>query len=136
MVASSTLTAALLNHRLFDQGIVGVFPHDERLLTYILAFLNTRLASELLREINPTANNSANYLKRLPIPFPNAQDVTETEALVESITGERCSEKLPIEEARARIEEVIRRIWNRKDTVGASLWKVSVESHQLTSAAT
>jgi adenine-specific DNA-methyltransferase len=136
MVASSTLTAALLNHRLFDQAIVGVFPHDERLLTYILAFLNTKLASELLREINPTANNSANYLKRLPIPLPNDQGVGEIDRLVQSITGEQQCEELTVEQARSRIEDIIRGIWNREDGAGASLWKASVEPHRLTSAAT
>jgi len=112
MVASSTLTAALLNHRLFDQGIVGVFPNDERLLKYILAFLNTRLATELLREINPTANNSANYLKRLPLPLPKEEDLHEIDVLVDTVIDERASQRHPMENVRARIETVICRIWN------------------------
>lgn len=109
MVASANLTAALLRCRLFDQGIVGVFPHDQRYLKYILAYLNTKLACELLREINPTANNSANYLKRLPFPIPSAEDLAEIDSFVDAIVteGEMAEEVLP------KIEMLIRRIWNR-----------------------
>ena len=47
-----------------------------------LGFLNTKLAMELLRQINPTANNSANYLKRLPVVAPKMGELGECDQLV------------------------------------------------------
>ncbi len=111
MVASSRLTAALLDHRLFDQGIVGVFPHDERLLKYLLGFLNSRLATEFIRAINPTANNSANYLKRLPLVLPSKAELAEVNDMVDlilhNISAELDSPTKIIEE----LENVVRTIW-------------------------
>lgn len=77
MIASTRLTAALLECRLFDQSIVGIFPKDKQYLKYLLGFLNTELATKLLRQINPTANNSANYLKRMPIVNPTDSELKQ-----------------------------------------------------------
>lgn len=67
MVKSTKIHAFLLDKRLFDQSIVGVFPKDKKHLNYLLAFLNSDVCSRILNVINHTANNSANYLKKLPI---------------------------------------------------------------------
>ncbi len=77
MVASTRLTAVLLECRLFDQSIVGIFPKNEQHLMYFLGFLNTELATKLLRQINPTANNSANYLKRMSIVNPTHSELKQ-----------------------------------------------------------
>ena len=69
MVKSSKLKAFLLEKRFFDQSIVGIFPKDEKHLYYILAFLNSDICNSILKVINHTANNSANYLKKIPIIF-------------------------------------------------------------------
>lgn len=95
MVASTRLTGALLEKRLFDQGIVGVFPASPGLLYYILGFLNSSIATTLIRQINPTANNSANYMKRLPLVTPTSDELTFIDPLVEraisqSRQGLRC----------------------------------------------
>ncbi|MEX0727110.1 MAG: class I SAM-dependent methyltransferase [Planctomycetaceae bacterium] len=82
MVASGRLTAALLENRLFDQSIVGVFPKDSRYLLFLLGFFNTTIATELVRQINPTANNSANYLKRLPFVTPTLHELEAANQLV------------------------------------------------------
>jgi len=71
MVKSNGIHAFLLQKRLFDQSVVGIFPKDPKHLYYILAFLNSDICSQLLRIINHTANNSANYLKKLPIILDN-----------------------------------------------------------------
>ena len=71
MVSSSKISAALIDERLFDQGIVGVFPKDRKYLYYLLAFFNSPTCNKLIRTINPSANNSANYLKKLPILIPS-----------------------------------------------------------------
>jgi len=92
MVASTKLTGALLEKRLFDQGIVGVFPASTKLLYYILGFLNSSVATTLIRQINPTANNSANYLKRLPFVIPTAKELAFIDPLVERAVNLSCEE--------------------------------------------
>ena len=67
MVRSNKLKAFLLEKRIFDQSIVGIFPKDKRHLYYLLAFLNSMTCNRILATINHTTNNSANYLKKLPI---------------------------------------------------------------------
>lgn len=82
MVSSRRVTASLLEGRLFDQSIVGVFPHDEKYLGYLLAFFNTELCTRLLRSINPTANSSANYVKQIPFVEPSAKQLRHVMSLV------------------------------------------------------
>lgn len=67
MVKSSKLTAFLLEKRLFDQSIVGIFPKSGKNLYYLLAFLNSGVCDRILKAVNHTTNNSANYLKKLPL---------------------------------------------------------------------
>jgi hypothetical protein len=83
MVSSRRVTAALLDHRLFDQSIVGIFPKSQEHLLYLLAFFNSAVCTRLLREINPTTNNSANYIKRLPFLEPPSRILREVTRLVE-----------------------------------------------------
>ncbi len=89
MISASSITAALIENKLFDQSIVGVFPKDENLTYYLLAFFNSPTCNQLIRTINPSANNPANYIKKIPFIEPNKAvliDVTEkTSAIVESI---------------------------------------------------
>lgn len=81
MVSSGRITGSLLENRLFDQSIVGIFPKDSDLLWIILAFVNTDRFTQTLRKINPSANNSANYVKRVPFILPNADEFIEIERL-------------------------------------------------------
>jgi adenine-specific DNA-methyltransferase len=76
MVSSGKATASLIQAGwLFDQSVVGVFPKNSLHLGFLLAFLNSRVCWQLLRQINPSANNSANYLRRLPIHLPSEQEL-------------------------------------------------------------
>lgn len=70
MIRSSRLTGALIDGRLFDQSIVGVFPKDETWVTYLLGFFNSSVCTELINAINPSTNNSANYIKKIPFLAP------------------------------------------------------------------
>ena len=76
MVKSSNIRAFLLENRVFDQSIVGIFPKDKSRLYYILAIMNSDIVNNLIHTINPTANNSANYVKQIPYIEP-AQDVID-----------------------------------------------------------
>ncbi|MFF0275150.1 Eco57I restriction-modification methylase domain-containing protein [Streptomyces sp. NPDC004330] len=88
MVSSTRIKAALIQEELFDQSIVGVFPRDPRLIPYLLAFLNSATGNTLVRTINPTVNNSANYLKKVPVIIPEDSVLERIDGLVSRIIEE------------------------------------------------
>jgi adenine-specific DNA-methyltransferase len=73
MISSSSITASLIENKLFDQSIVGIFPKDENLTYYLLAFFNSPTCNKLVRTINPSANNPANYIKKIPFIPPTEE---------------------------------------------------------------
>lgn len=73
MVSSSSITGALIKNRLFDQSIVGIFPKNEELIYFLLSFFNSPTCNELIRTINPSTNNSSNYIKKIPFIIPNKE---------------------------------------------------------------
>ncbi len=85
MIRSSRLTGSLIDGRLFDQSIVGVFPKDESLVNYLLAFFNSSICTKLINAINPSTNNSANYIKKIPFIAPDQTMRDEIESLILSI---------------------------------------------------
>jgi len=85
MVSSSKITASLLNGRLFDQSIVGIFPHDDSDTLYLLAFFNSPTCNTLIRTINPTANNSANYIKKIPFLKPDRTAQKRINTIIDTI---------------------------------------------------
>lgn len=85
MIRSSKLTGALIDGRLFDQSIVGVFPKDETWILYLLGFFNSSVCTELINAINPSTNNSANYIKKIPFIKPDNKTKDKVDALVEKI---------------------------------------------------
>ncbi len=94
MVSSSSITGAIIENRLFDQSIVGIFPKDEELIYYLLAFFNSPTCNKLIRTINPSTNNSSNYIKKIPFIMPESKQknfVTENIKLIieqVKLTGE------------------------------------------------
>ena len=84
MVTTARISAALMSNAVFDQGVVGVFPRDESIVSALLLYLNSTFASQTMKEIiNGSANNSANYLKRLPVPIFSKSDIKNAEFIVE-----------------------------------------------------
>jgi len=83
MVSSSSITASLIDGRLFDQSIVGIFPKNksENLTYFMLGFFNSTVCNDLIRTINASTNNSANYIKKIPVIMPN-------EMMLNQITNE------------------------------------------------
>lgn len=79
MVKSSTIRAFVMENRVFDQSIVGIFPKDMTRFYYLLALINSDVMNKMIYAINPTANNSANYIKQLPYKEP-------TEEILQKIT--------------------------------------------------
>jgi phospholipid N-methyltransferase len=93
MISSSSITASLIENKLFDQSIVGIFPKDENLTYYLLAFFNSPTCNKLIRTINPSANNPANYIKKIPFIMPNKKDLESITnkmlGIITSIKGNR-----------------------------------------------
>lgn len=85
MVKSSKINAILMQGRVFDQSIVGIFPKEAKYLYFLLGFMNSDIANKLIHLINPTANNSANYIKKLPIIIPPDEELAYVDTLVKSI---------------------------------------------------
>ena len=85
MVTTKRISAALMNNAVFDQGVVGIFPHVVAEIPALLLYLNSSLASEKMKKIvNGSANNSANYLKRLPVPYFYDADIQKAASIVEA----------------------------------------------------
>lgn len=87
MVSSSSITGALIDGRLFDQSIVGIFPKEgmQHLLMYLLGFFNSRICNQLIRTINASTNNSSNYIKKIPIVIPGQCQIDEVSAIVSKL---------------------------------------------------
>lgn len=85
MIRSSRLTASLISGRLFDQSIVGVFPLDRSLTNYLLAFFNSDVCTRIICAINPSTNNSANYIKKIPYIIPTDYTVNKVDSIVSEI---------------------------------------------------
>lgn len=77
MVSASSITASLIGGRLFDQSIVGIFPTKKYkyLTNYILGFFNSKVCNDLIRTINASTNNSANYIKKIPLIIPSKEEI-------------------------------------------------------------
>jgi hypothetical protein len=115
MVSSLNVTASLLNGRLFDQSIVGIFPHESRFLYYLLAFFNTDICTKLLRAINPSANNSANYVKKLPFVMPSESELDQINHLVSAILQDVHKHNLFQEKMRLDLNKLFVKIYSNQD---------------------
>ena len=89
MVKTKTTRAFLLEGRLFDQSIVGIFPREKTDMYFLLGLLNSKLFSKLMEVINPSANNSANYVKKVPVPDYPPQTRQAIETTVQAIIQAR-----------------------------------------------
>ena len=85
MVKSRKIKAFLMQNRVFDQSIVGIFPKDKAKLNYILALMNSDIINQIIHIINPTANNSANYIKLIPYIEPSCSALKIINDLVNKI---------------------------------------------------
>lgn len=101
MVSSSQVTAALIENKLFDQSIVGIFPNDNTLTRFLLAFFNSPTCNKLIRTINPSANNPANYIKKIPFVKPNEDVQHNVNEIIDQILyeiGEKGKYSIELEE--------------------------------------
>jgi adenine-specific DNA-methyltransferase len=88
MISASKITASLIENKLFDQSIVGIFPKNSDFTYYLLGFFNSPTCNTLVRTINPSANNPANYIKKIPYIKPSEAQKIKAESLVLEILNE------------------------------------------------
>jgi len=100
MVSSASLTGSLINNRLFDQSIVGIFLSEEykHLIDYLLGFFNSKVCNNLIRTINASTNNSANYIKKIPLLIPQQAVVEKISKEVRKLVALSKFENVPDEE--------------------------------------
>lgn len=67
MVKSSKIKANLIENQVFDQSVVGVFPKKNEHILYLLGYFNSEVFTRIVHTINPSANNSSNYIKKVPV---------------------------------------------------------------------
>ena len=118
MVSSTRVSASVMEDAVFDQSIVGVFPHESSLFHYLLGFFNSPTCTTLLRTLNPSANNSANYLKKLPILLPcDGRRLTIGSMVEKAITSRRqCgADKKVEEEIEQHLPKIYRVLANTTD---------------------
>lgn len=111
MIRSSKLTGALIEERLFDQSIVGVFPKEEKWIFYLLGFFNSSVCTELINAINPSTNNSANYIKKIPFIVPCDETKNKVDALVQNIIVTLKNGDTNIETDKKEIDEIFANLY-------------------------
>jgi hypothetical protein len=67
-----------------------------------------------MRAINPTVNNSANYLKRLPFVSPTEAELDTVNSLLDRVLASRRADDKPDHSAMEALEHAIADIWNSR----------------------
>ena len=127
MVKTSRLHAYLLESRIFDQSVVGVFPFDKKYTYYLLAFLNSSVATKIIKIINPSANNSAKYIEKLPFLRPSDEILEEINFYVEEvIDGMKNNEAV-----NNRILDEINKIEQKIDNLVCKIYGITEEEKKV-----
>lgn len=109
MLKSSKMSAFILENRVFDQSIVGIFPKNPLWFKFLLGFLNSDVAKKLINAINPSVNNSANYIKRLPIIRPSDETLEIINNLVDNL-----STNINVQESENKLNEILNKIYGNQ----------------------
>ncbi len=111
MVSSSRITATLMENKLFDQSIVGMFPKNQKWTFYLLAFFNSPVCNKLIRIINPTANASAKYIRKIPFIEPSEQTLRVINELMQNILADLKLKGRYDEESEIQIHKIIEELY-------------------------
>lgn len=111
MISSSSITASLIENKLFDQSIVGIFPNDKSLTYYLLAFFNSTTCNKIIRTINPSANNPANYIKKIPFVSPSDKQKEFIDKTVQEIINSIKKDGIYNEKFETDLNEEIKTIY-------------------------
>lgn len=110
MVKSKKIKAILMKNRVFDQSIVGIFPKKSERINYILALMNSDVVSRIINLLNPTANNSSNYIKKIPYLEPDSTELNRVVELTELILTKRHTMNVEFE---SKIQQELNSIFNK-----------------------
>lgn len=58
MLKSKKIKAALMENKVFNQSIVGIFPKNDDDIFFLLALLNSSIVNDIIHNINPTVNKT------------------------------------------------------------------------------
>ena len=97
-----------------DQSIVGVFPKDDKWILYLLGFFNSTICTELINAINPSTNNSANYIKKIPFIVPNDEAKSHVEELVGEIVSRLKAGNEQIERQKIELDEFFANLYYQR----------------------
>lgn len=111
MISSTSITASLIENKLFDQSIVGIFPKDKLLTYYLLAFFNSPTCNKIIRTINPSTNNPANYIKKIPFVMPTKEQILFVDKIVEEILNSIKQANSYNQELEDKLNETIKSIY-------------------------
>jgi len=88
LINSNRQQARIMKEVIFDQSDNGYFPKNEDYIYFFLGFFNSRLFNYMLKKvINPTANATVNYVKKIPVVLPDGSDLERINQLVQSVIG-------------------------------------------------
>lgn len=112
MVSSSAITASMINGRLFDQSIVGVFPKEQysHLIYYLLGFFNSKVCNTLIRTLNGSTNNSSNYIKKIPLIIPCTKELNAIDEAVRDLV-QISHERQPSAEELRNLDSLFEKIY-------------------------
>ena len=74
---------------IFDSGANGLFPYQKHDELYLAGFLNTKIANDILRIINPTINTGSGTVKSIPVIKCNYQQKSVDELTNQNISISR-----------------------------------------------
>lgn len=112
MVKASKLRATYMVNRVFDQSIVGIFPRQEKYFLYTLAIMNSDIICDAIHIINPTANNSSNYVKQIPFVKPSNEKLLEINQLVKQAINYAENQKdAALDNVSSQLNEIINSIY-------------------------
>lgn len=85
LINSNRQQARIMKGVIFDQSDNGYFC-EERYLLFFLGFFNSKIFNYMLKKIvNPTANATVNYVKKIPVLLPNETKLNILNEIVKEI---------------------------------------------------
>ncbi|MDR3627925.1 MAG: hypothetical protein P4L45_13870, partial [Ignavibacteriaceae bacterium] len=111
MISSTRISASLIENKIFDQSIVGIFPQNDNIIYYLLAFFNSNTCNQLIRTINPSANNPSNYIKKIPFIEPTKNQLEYIDKLIKSTINKIKCKKIGTSEILSEIDEYFKSIY-------------------------
>ena len=106
LINSNRQQARIMEEVIFDQSDNGYFPKDEKYIYFFLGLFNSRLFNYMLKKvINPTANATVNYVKKIPVLMPNQEQLNKINYLVKGIIDiKKENEPTNIDDEEAKVD--------------------------------